>query len=433
MVDIQQYEPIGDTTPLNNQELSVIYLPDYNKAAGLVAFERFFVGYPEHLEETEDKSVKILRFRCVVYLGAISNKSGGFDYLMDLNNCNYSIPCGRLCEAINGYAKPINTEPSIIIDRVAEIIKTILNSPDHYNITNARKGFNKEIKVIDFLQKALNDLNFQDDTYPNTEKLNVIIPKFNVIRYADLSESFEHSTAMLKNSFFKPEQLYISHKIPKIGTVMLSNIRFDQDKKIFKYRTNIAIDSNGKVKNNFMCLDIVAPLNNPIFNTITCIEILDFKKSSDLFGYRNIKQLMINKFFNIYKIKKKFKCSKDGIYRDIVEIYHPELKKNIKFTASDVKIYTLNIDNISKGLQPKKDRKIDIESNVYISPKVSKVYNIPRKSVAKVKFIDYSNKAEFNSRQTGKKVSTLSNCYAQLLVEGSNKDVICKIKDLKKI
>ena len=232
------------------------------------------------------------------------------------------------------------------------------------------------------------------------------------------------------NIYHNREQIALGFKHNKFGTFVITNLKFNDVLKKITFKSIIGIDKNNKVRGNNFCMIINHP--EPTLEDFSFIEILDCKKSSELFGYRKIKNEMVGKIYRKATIRKRFKCNKDGVYRDIIEIYNPEVKRSVKFTASDIKFHIIDISKITKGIQPKKDRTIDINTKVYISPKISKIYNLPNKAVATVKNIDYTKESKFKSRYTGKQVKTTKDCYTQLLVDGNNLDVICKMKYLKK-
>lgn len=101
-------------------------------------------------------------------------------------------------------------------------------------------------------------------------------------------------------------------------------------------------------------------LDNLIF------KVVDFKKSSELFKYTNVKQSMVGKQFVITKVQTNYVCKETGETQTIAEVYNPEINKSLKFVASDLELVEPNFIQLFKGYSLPKITKIAVGSKVNI-------------------------------------------------------------------
>ena len=101
-------------------------------------------------------------------------------------------------------------------------------------------------------------------------------------------------------------------------------------------------------------------LDNLIF------KVVDFKKSSELFKYTNVKQSMVGKQFVITKVQTNYVCKETGETQTIAEVYNPEINKSLKFVASDLELVEPNFIQLFKGYSLPKINKIVVGSKVNI-------------------------------------------------------------------
>lgn len=164
----------------------------------------------------------------------------------------------------------------------------------------------------------------------------------------------------------------------------IKQIVLDNEKLIYKISNHKTVN----IINVPSTYSYVQYLNNYIF------KLVDYKKSSNIFGYKNIKKEIFTnqkpvKISNIYL---DYKCKKDGIVRDIIEI--SVNGRNLKMLASEVSPIYPDIDKLLKGYNVKKNRKITIGDTVYV--KHHKVIPYKEKCVA-LKLMTSSNRIKILS------------------------------------
>lgn len=120
-----------------------------------------------------------------------------------------------------------------------------------------------------------------------------------------------------------------------------------------------------------------------LYNLACRVKILDFKESSKIFGYKNLKKTMFEQggLFQVNCFKHNYVCKYDNISRNVIEVRYNG--KNYKFLASDLEIVENDLTLIYQGFNPTRDKTIRKGSEVRLVK--NKTYkSLPRNSIGKV-------------------------------------------------
>lgn len=82
---------------------------------------------------------------------------------------------------------------------------------------------------------------------------------------------------------------------------------------------------------------------------LNCI-VLSSEKSSELFKYTLTKKEMVNGIFRISNFIPNYVCKHNNETHDVVEVYNPNLNKNLKFVSSDLKLSIPDFASYIKGI-----------------------------------------------------------------------------------
>lgn len=190
-----------------------------------------------------------------------------------------------------------------------------------------------------------------------------------------------------------------------------------KDGKTYELRKALGLNKKNKSNNTLKSKVIISDFNEKsvtgyyseefVFSNLR-FKILDFKKSSKLFGFSVIKKEMIGGFFSGTKIEYKVDVKKSKEKENTITLSYSG--KNIKFSLDDVKIIYPNIS----GWIEKKDKSIYSGSIVKV---------IKNKDI---RFIRTGSECIVNRiKKVGDKK------YAEVSID--NKKVYCNIKNLKLI
>ena len=184
------------------------------------------------------------------------------------------------------------------------------------------------------------------------------------VRYATGAYRHIHNSLIQGyNAFiirFKPE--YQEKNFIIILDNSTKNYRlFELKDFIHRFRTDSLINFNNTIQ--FAHLEL-SGYKNLLDNLI--FKVIDFKKSSELFKYTNVKQSMVGKQFVITKVLTNYVCKETGETQTIAEVYNPEINKSLKFVASDLELVEPNFIQLFKGYSLPKITKIVIGSKVNI-------------------------------------------------------------------
>lgn len=189
--------------------------------------------------------------------------------------------------------------------------------------------------------KAAQDPQVEKDNKFNKEVYNYIRKSFLTLN-SKLTDFQYYRMNIVQNKKF----LYVNgYYLSFVKNAKLISLYLDHDlKKINQISNTHQINFNN---------------NNKFFKVV----LNNYKNSSSIFGYTNIKKkLFLNKEdLEIINIIKDYKCKKDNVLRDIAEIYVKSINKKLKFILSDVSIINNEI-NINKYINGYNEPKIKILS-----------------------------------------------------------------------
>lgn len=206
-------------------------------------------------------------------------------------------------------------------------------------------------------------------------------------------------TSNIVNSYLASLNDFISNTINKFKCEPIVYIERDSKNLIidlYRYYITINLEGNTNVKKKG--INYIERQRVPIITTSDLaryffkVQITGYEESFKLFGYKNKKKEMYNKslqgeIFGGIEFFPDMLCKKDNIVRNIIAAKYQD--RLLKFSIDEVKFIGLDLNNIIKGLNPVKDRTINIGSMVKVSKK-NKKYPIKTKLV--VKSIDKINK-----------------------------------------
>lgn len=191
----------------------------------------------------------------------------------------------------------------------------------------------------------------------------------------------------------------IKHNIEFYGNVKTDNLIF----KINNKYKRLVLDNNLNynlitTKDNKSYL---LPGDNYIIDNYQnkyIFKLKDYKKSALIFGYKNKKkELFLNKTnVKIVNILLNYKCKKDGVSRNVVEVFVDGRK--LKMLASEIIPVYPDIKKLLNNYNPIKDRKIRQNSSVYVKHHKT----IPYKEKCIVKDVIMGENIEILNKKTEK-------------------------------
>lgn len=180
---------------------------------------------------------------------------------------------------------------------------------------------------------------------------------YNHILYFHIKDDLKYNNYLLKN---KPYGLVESIEYPLLINKNNRYIPITTDWNNKKYVLDIK-----RGKDKLPALMLIESINTYYLQNIM-FKLTDYKKSSAIFGYKNSKKetFLSGKYVQVNNILFNYKCKKDGVARNVYEVYING--KNLKILAEEITPVYPDLGKILKGYNSKKDRTIRINDTVIV-------------------------------------------------------------------
>ncbi len=241
-----------------------------------------------------------------------------------------------------GLEGQISNGTTITMNDIRELMDTLSMPTRPLSFTGSTTWTTTLSGYDDYLESQFIGKKIKEDRSKYSKTLNTIIDTVESFK-KNLDKSLE---LKLTNGSFL---LCIKPLNSKTTRVL---IKHDNSKtfKVINFK-----DYNGQFK----------PLNSiETISALCFVKIKSCELSTKVFGYGNVKKTMMDSGENqvITSILPSFKCKKDDIERDIVEV--SVNGRNIKFCIEDLEFILPDTDLLLKGYTPPKDRTINKGSEV---------------------------------------------------------------------
>lgn len=176
----------------------------------------------------------------------------------------------------------------------------------------------------------------------------------------------------------------------KLEHFLRSKGRILEVKKLPTKKIRCVIKEEGNYTHTYLDKEEYAKFTNASFNNsiemllkLCTVKVTSCKESIDLFGYKNIKTLMVkaNTTFTITNITPNFICKKDKQARNIIEVYNNG--KSYKFLLSEIELVIPNIDKLISGYKAAKSKVLEKGSSIKVVN--NKHTKLPLKAVCIIK------------------------------------------------
>lgn len=154
-----------------------------------------------------------------------------------------------------------------------------------------------------------------------------------------------------------------------------------------------APNGRGKVKTNLPSeyqveLKLIKE-KEKVIKDICLVKVINYNKSSDIFGYRPSKKEMLSKYFQIKEIDYNYYHESTKSNLSIVILSNPSNGKSLKFLMEDLEFIVPNPDLWLKSYNKPKDRQVKVGSAVRVIN--DKYGNVTKEEKLRVKLIDDKN------------------------------------------
>jgi hypothetical protein len=212
-------------------------------------------------------------------------------------------------------------------------------------------------RPLSFTTTNWNNINY-DDYWFSKDKPSIKKTKEDRSKYSKILNTIIDTVELFKKNLDKSLELRFTNGgflicIRPLGEKTTRVLIKDDDSKTFK------VINFKDYKGLFTNLNSIETVN-----TLCFVKIKSCELSTKVFGYGNVKKTMMDSGENqvITSILPAFKCKKDDVERDIVEI--SVNGRNIKFCIEDLEFILPDTDLLLKGYTPPKDRTINKGSEV---------------------------------------------------------------------
>lgn len=248
------------------------------------------------------------------------------------------------------------------------------------NITNKQNIYYHTIPSIEEL-KNINLINIIESRHDLTGRINYQYYERETgdrIFTEDLVYFLNHNI----NKIYKNKEIDNKSKNIRVLTTIYNKESYNTISKQTEIIPGISfVDKSMKIEELNTFKDIQKEYN--LYKVLSLVKIISCKESIELFGYKNLKNKMLDSggLYKVNNIHFNFQCKKDDIFRNIIEVEN-ENGKTYKFLLSEIELFLPNIEAINKWGKEPKERIIKVKENACLIK--SKHSKIPHKSIVSI-------------------------------------------------